>query len=42
MDRKSGNKFRDTLKFNVEQIVTERIPLKVTRRSGEDFVSCKR
>ena len=38
MDSVSVNKFRDNLKFYVEQIVTEHTPLKVTRRSGEDFV----
>ena len=38
MDSVSVNKFRDNLKTFVEQIVTEHVPLKVTRRSGEDFV----
>ncbi|MDA8962521.1 type II toxin-antitoxin system Phd/YefM family antitoxin [Pseudomonadales bacterium] len=38
MDSVSVNKFRDNLKFFVEQIVTEHSPLKVTRRTGEDFV----
>ena len=38
MDSISVNKFRDNLKSYVEQIVTEHTPLKVTRRSGEDFV----
>lgn len=38
MDSVSVNKFRDNLKSFVEQIVTEHTPLKVTRRSGEDFV----
>ncbi|MFT5484815.1 MAG: antitoxin YefM [Halieaceae bacterium] len=38
MDSISVNKFRDNLKFFVEQIVTEHTPLKVTRRSGEDFI----
>jgi len=38
MDSVSVNKFRDNLKTFVEQIVTEHTPLKVTRRSGEDFV----
>jgi antitoxin YefM len=38
MDSVSVNKFRDNLKTYVEQIVTEHTPLKVTRRSGEDFV----
>ncbi len=38
MDSVSVNKFRDNLKSFVEQIVTEHSPLKVTRRSGDDFV----
>jgi len=38
MDTVSVNKFRDNLKSFVEQIVTEHTPLKVTRRSGADFV----
>ena len=38
MDTVSVNKFRDNLKSFVEQIVSEHTPLKVTRRSGEDFV----
>ncbi len=38
MDSVSVNKFRDNLKSFVEQIVTNHMPLKVTRRSGEDFV----
>lgn len=38
MDSISVNKFRDNLKSFVEQIVTDHVPLKVTRRSGEDFV----
>ena len=38
MDSVSVNKFRDNLKSYVEQIVTEHVPLKVTRRTGEDFV----
>ena len=38
MDTVSVNKFRDNLKSYVEQIVSEHTPLKVTRRSGEDFV----
>ncbi len=38
MDSVSVNKFRDNLKTFVEQIVAEHTPLKVTRRSGEDFV----
>jgi len=38
MDTISVNKFRDNLKTFVEQVVTEHLPLKVTRRSGDDFV----
>ena len=38
MDSISVNKFRDNLKAFVEQVVTGHLPLKVTRRSGEDFV----
>ena len=38
MDSISVNKFRDNLKSFVEQVVTNHMPLKVTRRSGEDFV----
>ena len=38
MDSISVNKFRNNLKCFVEQVVNEHLPLKVTRRSGEDFV----
>ena len=38
MDSISVNKFRDNLKTFVEQVVTQHLPLKVTRRSGDDFV----
>lgn len=38
MESVSVNKFRDNLKSFVEQIIVNHIPLKVTRRSGEDFV----
>jgi antitoxin YefM len=38
MESVSVNKFRDNLKKFVEQIVGNHIPLKVTRRNGEDFV----
>ncbi|MCH7881010.1 MAG: type II toxin-antitoxin system Phd/YefM family antitoxin [Proteobacteria bacterium] len=38
MDSISVNKFRDNLKSFIEQVVTSHLPLKVTRRSGEDFV----
>lgn len=38
MDSISVNKFRDNLKRFVEQVVKMHVPLKVTRRSGADFV----
>ena len=38
MDSVSVNKFRDNLKSYVEKVVTEHIPIKVTRRSGDDFI----
>ncbi|PKG99798.1 type II toxin-antitoxin system Phd/YefM family antitoxin [Paraglaciecola sp. MB-3u-78] len=38
METVSVNKFRDNLKSFVEQIVGNHMPLKVTRRSGDDFV----
>ena len=38
MDSISVNKFRDNLKTFVEQVISEHVPLKITRRSGEDFV----
>ncbi len=38
MDTVSVNKFRDNLKNFVEQVTHQHLPLKVTRRSGEDFV----
>ncbi len=38
MDSISVNKFRDNLKTFVEQVAQQHLPLKVTRRSGEDFV----
>lgn len=38
MNTVSVNQFRDQLKTFVEQVVKNHIPLKVTRRAGEDFV----
>ncbi|MDT8442136.1 MAG: type II toxin-antitoxin system Phd/YefM family antitoxin [Desulfuromonadales bacterium] len=38
MDTVSVNKFRDQLKSFVERVAHEHLPLKVTRRSGGDFV----
>jgi antitoxin YefM len=38
MDSVSVNQFRDNLKHFVERVVSQHIPLKVTRRNGDDFV----
>lgn len=38
MDSVTVNKFRDNLKNFVEQVVSKHVPLKVTRRGGDDFV----
>lgn len=38
MDTVSVNRFRDNLKNFVEQVVSQHVPIKVTRRAGEDFV----
>ncbi|MES9853617.1 MAG: type II toxin-antitoxin system Phd/YefM family antitoxin [Candidatus Thiodiazotropha sp. L084R] len=38
MDTTTVNKFREGLKSFVEQVVSHHIPLRVTRRSGADFV----
>jgi len=38
MDSVSVNRFRDNLKAFVEQAVNNHTPIKVTRRSGEDFI----
>jgi len=38
MDSVSVNKFLDNLKYFVEQIVTDHVPLKVTGRTGENLV----
>jgi len=38
MDSISVNKFRENLKYFVEQVVNDHLPLKVTRRNGDDFV----
>jgi antitoxin YefM len=38
MDTVSVNQFRDNLKTLVEQAISNHEPLRVTRRSGEDFV----
>ena len=38
MESVSVNQFRKNLKHFVEQVVSQHILLKVTRRNGEDFV----
>ena len=38
MDTVSVNRFRENLKYLVEQVVNKHMPLKVTRRGGNDFV----
>jgi antitoxin YefM len=38
MDTTTVNKFRDSLKSFVEKVVSQHIPLRVTRRTGADFV----
>ncbi|OGT88484.1 MAG: prevent-host-death protein [Gammaproteobacteria bacterium RIFOXYD12_FULL_61_37] len=32
------NKFRDQMKNFVEQVISQHLPIRVTRRNGEDFV----
>ena len=38
MESTTVNKFRDSLKSFVEQVVSQHMPLRVTRRNGADFV----
>ena len=38
MDSVSVNEFRDKLKDHVEKVISEHMPLRVTRRNGNDFV----
>ncbi len=38
MDSVSISQFRNDLKSFVQQVVDQHVPLKVTRRSGDDFV----
>lgn len=38
METVSVNQFRSNMKNYVEQAANEHVPLKVTRRSGDDFV----
>ena len=42
METVSVNKFRDNLKKLVEQSVSRHEPLRVSRRSGQDFVDFQR
>ncbi len=38
MDTISVNRFRDNLKSYIQQVISTDTPLRVTRRSGDDFV----
>ncbi|MBB1126992.1 type II toxin-antitoxin system Phd/YefM family antitoxin [Thiospirillum jenense] len=38
METTTVNQFRDNLKNFVEQVVSQHVPLRVTRRAGADFV----
>lgn len=38
MDSTTVNRFRDGLKRFVEQVISQHLPLRVTRRNGADFV----
>lgn len=38
MDSISVNRFREKLKFFVERVINTHDPIKVTRRSGKDFI----
>ena len=38
MESISVNRFRDNLKSFIEQVVSQHLPLRITRRGGEDFV----
>jgi len=38
MNSISVNIFRENLKSFVEQVVNDHVPIKVTRRSGDDFI----
>ncbi len=38
MESVSVNKFRDNLKNFVEHVIEDHAPIKVTRRTGKDFV----
>jgi len=38
MDSTTVNRFREGLKSFVEQVVSQHVPLRVTRRNGADFV----
>ncbi len=38
MESITVNRFRDNLKNFVEQVVSQHLPIRVTRRNGADFV----
>nr|MBF0223485.1 type II toxin-antitoxin system Phd/YefM family antitoxin [Desulfobulbaceae bacterium] len=38
METVSVNQFRSNMKNFVEQVASEHVPIKVTRRSGDDFI----
>lgn len=38
MDSTTVNNFRDNLKYFIEQVVSQHIPLRVIHRNGADFV----
>ena len=38
MEAVSVNRFRSNMKSFVEQVIMQHLPIKVTRRNGEDFV----
>jgi antitoxin YefM len=38
MESISVNRFRENLRKSVEKVVNDHVPLKVTRRNGEDFI----
>lgn len=38
MDNISVNRFRDNLRTVTEQVIGQHMPIKVTRRGGEDFI----
>ena len=38
MESTTVNKFRDSMKSFIDQVVSRHLPLRVTRRNGADFV----